>query len=206
MYQSQTTKSHDFQRGYSLSIPAHRLSEVRTVVIACSEMGTLTTSRELEMLEPLAYIFIPGGTIQNWKEEPDEDFVQFLESVLISAGQVEFVVTCLHTRCSHFRDRGFSPHLSIVGAEFDSQVKQPAESEGKELLHFEPIAMMPQHEVVKSQLLAIKRILKQSRFPSARKLKVSGWLYESEIDWISFYDNETDLFLPLSAKVELYCD
>lgn len=215
MCQSQTTKSQDFQRSYSLSVPTHRLSEVRTVVIACSEIGALPRSRELEMLEPVAYLTMPGGTLQLPNErEPDEDVVRFLESLLMSASQAEFVVTCLHTRCTHFGDGMPLSHLSLVGAESEDDghnahksTKQPSDEDAQfSLYHHEPAATMPQHEVVKSQLAGLKRILKASRHLSTRKLTVSGWLYETEIDWISFYDNETDLFLPLSAKVELYCE
>ena len=214
MCQSQTTKSQDFQRSYSLSVPTQRLSEVRTVVIACSEIGALPRSRELEMLEPVAYLTMPGGTLQLSNErEPDEDVVRFLESLLMSASQAEFVVTCLHTKCSHFADGHTLSHLSLVGAEPDDgrnahkSTKQPSDEDAElSFLRHETAEAMPQHEMVKSQLSGLKRILKASRHLSTRKLTVSGWLYETEIDWISFYDSETDLFLPLSAKVELYCE
>jgi len=212
MCQSQTTKSQDFQRTYSLSVPTHRLSEVRTVVIACSEIGALPRLRELDMLEPVAYLTMPGGTLQlAHEQEPDEDVVRFLESLLMSASQAEFIVTCLHTKCSHFVDGKASPHLSLVGAESEDghnahkSTKQPSDEES-DLDLSESAEHMPQHEVVKNQLLGLRRLLKASKHLSARKLTVSGWLYETEIDWISFYDNETDLFLPLSAKVELYCE
>lgn len=198
MCQSHTTELNSSPRVYSLSVPNARISEVKTIVIACSEIGALPQSRELEMLQPIAYLTLPGGNLNlDMDDVDDADVIRFLESLLMSAHQAEHVVTCLHTRCSFF-DYGF--------ADGEPLPTRPAfdESDGHIRANFPRQGLFSQQDAVKQQLSRFRRIFASNKELSNRKIAISGWLYETEIDWLSFYDSETDQFLPLSAKAELY--
>jgi hypothetical protein len=199
MYQSHITGLRGSQRSYSLSVPVRRVSEVRTIIIACSEIGALPESRELEMLGPLAYLTLPGGNVLlEDGSEQDADVARFLESLLMSAQHAEFVITCFHTRCSYF-DYGTTSGEPLACLD--------ASDEGDERLAFlghQRGALLGQQALVKQQLERLKKIFKSNKQLANRNISVNGWLYETEIDWVSFYDSDTDMFLPLSAKAELY--
>jgi len=186
MFQSQMTERNS-PRTYSLSVPT-RLSEVKTIVIACSETDALPKTRELQLMEPLAYLTIPGG-IAFFENEDNSDIVQFLESLLLSAQQVEFIAICMHTKCTH------SDAYKISTGDSESNTTS---------IEYESI--LAKQIAVKQQLFRFKQLTRENKLLARRNVAVSGWLYETEINWLSFYDYETDQFLPLSVKPELYKD
>jgi hypothetical protein len=162
-----------------LSAQNERLEDAQTILITCCEKNGLPPSSELLRLEPIAFLTIPGAQLTT--EEDSSDALESLSKVLDEAPQVEHIVLCLHSGCAHLR----LPEC------YDFLIKR-----GRN-------AIFPMHEVLKEQVAFIKSALKGRSNRRGKSPAVHGWLYEPEIDWISFLDDETGLLLPMSANPEM---
>lgn len=160
-------------------LPIVGLEDAQTILITCSEENGLPSPSELKRLEPFVFITTHGAQISAPKD--DLDPIESLMTVLNGAPRVEHIVLCMHSGCSHLR----LPDC------YDFLIKR-----GRN-------AIFPLHDVLKEQVAFIKTGV-QARLKDDEKCPaVHGWLYEPEIEWVSFLDDETGLLLPLSANPEL---
>lgn len=175
---------------YSLSIPGHQVYDVHTIIVTCSEIEGKLPAVDLDRLQPHAYLTLPGGRLINGPDpECSLDTLCFLEAVLMSARNVEHIVVCFHTECT-FRDTSVVPLF-----EDRQRAASKHQADESQLLNV-------QRELT-SELSALRNMCKRNPNLAKKKLVFHGWLFESEIDWVSFLDQETGLFLPLSANSEL---
>lgn len=155
---------------YSLKVPEHSLLEVRTVIVACCEQGAIPTLKELERLQPLAYVLIPGAQLHKQTAEqrasadimhppPKSEYsLNFFETVLSNMPNVEDVIICTHNGCIYTNE----PDL-------EQQLQKTAGS------------------------------LQESDRSHQRLIKLHAWHFEPEVNWVSFFDSDTRQMLPLSA-------
>lgn len=162
-------------RAFSLKIPEYSLIEVETIIVACCEDDSIPSAKELEKLQPLAYILVPGALIHAPPAElrtsagimhpPPEAKASynFFKSVLTSMPNAKDIIICTHSGCKFETSNDPLQQLDDV-----------------------------------SKILIESPILKQ------REIRLHVWHYEPEINWVSFFDVDTNLMLPLNANINLF--
>lgn len=181
---------------YTLSLehPGCKISEIQTVLISCSESHSRPASQSIEKLMPLAHLTVPAGLLARIATTQEGNAADCLQELLSTASGVSNLVVCLHTGCLLMRQvlggEIFRADESVFHLETDSR----SVTEGEILLL---------QETIRRELRAIQKQLRRAGFFSKRRIKLQGWVFEPELNWISFYDLDTGLLLPLSAHSEM---
>lgn len=193
---------------YSFTLPKPPVADIQSVIIACCENGVLPKQPELDKLWPPAYLTVPGGVIAGGTLQVPPQPLHFLESLLASAKQIEHVIVCLHTGCGYLTAGTDLCRDSLSKPNGDSPKVLRADSADVLCLrpdHIDEPRLEPLQDLLKEQLDFLEEMIHASVFLAKRKVSLHGWLYEPELDWLSFLDTEQGLFLPLSANEKLCC-
>lgn len=179
----------DFSYSLSVEPAGFKISEIHTILISCSEPNSSPTSKTVEKLMPLAHLAVPAGLLARVSHNQRSNAADFLPDLLSSGSGVANIVVCLHTGCSLMKqvlDREiFRIDDSVLALGADSR----SVNEGE---------IMLLQKTIKIELRDIQKQLRRDVALMKRKVKFQGWVFEPEIDWVSFYDIETGLLLPLS--------
>ncbi len=180
-----------------LTIPEQPIHDVRTIVIACCETGSLPELSNLEELQPLSFLRTAGGLVYS---RGDRGGLELLDSLLAIASGVEHIIVCLHTGCSFVRQEREAENR---GGRRLRLIKTPNEHNSSNDTHSDGHTLRPYEQQLLRQIREIEAHLENEPTFKQNRPTLQGWLYEPELDWTSFYDFETGLLLPLSAHTEL---
>ncbi|MBX9694570.1 MAG: hypothetical protein K2Z81_19440, partial [Cyanobacteria bacterium] len=174
----------------SLSISEQLVTELTTIVVACCETESFPELANMEELQPVGFLRTAGGMLY---KKNKVDGLLLLESLLSVASNVKHIMVCLHTGCSFVNEEEKEPR----------RLKLLRSANPTHELSADELALRPYEDELLRQMRAISGLLE-----SVPRLKFSqpvlhGWLYESELEWTSFFDFETGLLLPLSAHTDL---
>lgn len=155
---------------YSLKVPECSLLEIRTAIVACCEQNAIPNSQELNGLQPIAFILIPGARIHTQTPEqrssadimhppPECDYsLNFFDAVISNMPNVEDIIICTHSECSYPVEMDFEKQLRLTSL-----------------------------------------CLKRSEQVWRQSVQVHVWHFEPEVNWVSFFDTDTRQMLPLNA-------
>lgn len=177
----------------SLTIPIGKLDDVQTIFISCTEVESLPKVQELDRLEPVAFLKVPGGLVgDNTSEHGKLDEQSSLLRSVLSNCNAEHIVLCLHTGCTYL---SYTPECNDITGRL-GLTHRPSLSPCVEF------SLKPLQDCLLQQGRFVESLVEEAR-RAGRRLSIHCWLFEPEINWISFYDFETGLLLPLNAHSEL---
>ncbi|MDZ4837965.1 MAG: hypothetical protein SGJ27_29625 [Candidatus Melainabacteria bacterium] len=190
---------------YSLSVPNYQVYDLQTIIITCSEIERKLPEADLQRLHPYAYLTLPGGRFADPVDQDcSADALCFLEALMMSAKSVEDIVVCFHTGCKYFDTRPDKEQSVIPlfneNLDRDLDIIHAPQHETFSGSFADENLLIPVQRKLASELSVLESVCKRNKQLASKRLKFHGWLFEPEIDWVSFLDHETGQFLPLNAS------
>lgn len=178
---------------------AHFDSSIKTIVITCDEVSHFPDLLSKPGLGQIKIIKTPANTV-------NVDDLSSFELKAINELLVEQLVSSVnvivraHTHCSYLPL--LAMHTPSEGCpewiRRSSKTKRFMDSKCSGLPTEQMLALGLQCNVVE-QLNNLKRAPFVCQAIHDKRLQLLGWIYDSEFDWISLFDPETELFLPPNA-------
>ena len=156
---------------YMFKVPDCSLFEVSSVIIACSEKNSIPPAKELEHFNPLAMVLIPGSQL------------------LAPPAEMRSTADIMH------------PPPSCHSFEFleSVTVSMPNVQHMIICTHSGCKHTKENGPTIDERLAELSKALTASDPLKKRRFKLHAWHFEPEINWVSFYDTDTGLMLPLNA-------
>ena len=182
----------------SLSLDACRLEDTSTIVISCRELDRLEHSEHLERFG--GFVHLKVSEVEQSLRHPESSLVQLLKTLLSLCADLERIVVCGHGDCfeasptRHRTEQYSSWERSLRGISLDDCIPLGLAADAG--------AETPETLVV-SWLHALNQLFERGILEKRNEIKLLGWLYEPEWNWVSAYDSDVDLFVPISSHSQL---
>lgn len=155
---------------YMFKVPECSLFEVGSVMIACCEKGAIPPVKELKHFQPLAMVLIPGAQL------------------LAPPAEMRSTADIMHPppHCHSFK---FLESVTVSMPNVQQMI----------ICTHSGCKFTREEESMSERLSELATALAVSDLLKTRRIKLHAWHFEPEINWVSFYDTDTGLMLPLNA-------
>lgn len=165
----------------TVSLDINRLEKLSTIVISCNDLDGLVKSEQLASFGEFA--LLQSDNLEQTLRHPESAMMQLLHTMLTICRRPTRIMLFAHSGCGE-------GNKSEAIEEFRPQ------SENENLL-------TPLEVSVLSRLKVLDRLIQEGLLPGGEKAKIYACLYEAEFDWISVYEPELELFVPLFGQIHI---
>lgn len=176
---------------------------VETIAIACDEVQEFPDLERTPRLGNIAVVRTPANVVFDTEGEVESRLPDVIET-LLEETDIKYIVIRAHTNCGYIQSlvRGEVPSHASNFASLSSTANNRLCNDYANFPADQRMALYVQHHVTE-QFDALISCPKVGRMVSQGHLKILGWIYDHEMDWISLLDSETGLFVPINAHSEM---
>jgi len=165
----------------TVSLDINRLEKLSTIVISCNDLDGLVQSEQLASFGEFA--LLQSANLEQTLRHPESAMMQLLHTMLTICQRPARILLFAHSGCGE------------VNEKMDLEALRPQSENGS--------LLTPLENSVLSRLKGLDRLIREGLLPGGENTRTYACLYEAEYDWISIYEPELELFVPLFGQTNL---
>lgn len=196
-------KNVRMRRHVSLLAARERTPPAHTLVIACDELKQYPDLERTAKLGNIAIVQTPANTVTGRNAVGGPSDLSNVIATLHDHIKLKHIVVHGHTNCGYIQAlvRGQLVPVESAWTDSCSSITDAlAKNAYSHLPVDQQVALYVQHHV-SEQLYNLSLFQPVKEAMAADGLKLVGWIYDNDMDWISLLDSETGLFIPANAHV-----